>query len=148
MRRVWDKGWTMQNTSTEKAKLISLDNIERISTLVWSANGRQYLWGKGETSDVVGPTSVSDVSDYGWGKWFIFVIADCYFPPLYAVRHESFESAYEEFCDWQVEQLKIEELDLKDYDENALHYSSNGAPIDTESVQGFEVTLVRVECAS
>lgn len=55
-------------------------------------------------------------------KWFIFYVADCFCPPLYLIRANSWEDAYEAFCD---------------------EFSD---AIDTEAVQGFEVKLSRVYC--
>lgn len=117
------------------------------------SNERQYLWGEGETSDVVGPARVSDlIDDWGLdgGVWVIFYLADCAFPPLYAIRGRTFEEAYEVFVDWHAENqhgLKIEDSEMADYDQDNLNYTSNGIPVDTESVGGFEVKLVSVTMA-
>jgi hypothetical protein len=128
---------------------IELDGSE-YTTLIFQHDDTFYLWGEGRTYDTrPGPGRLTDVNtDWGSGKWFVFCVADCAFPPMFAIRHDSWEDAYAEFVDWQVEMLKIEESDLKDYkeggnDEGAdCDYTSNGVPVDTEAVKGFEVALV------
>ena len=134
-----------------KNKTIELSGVVATS-LLFAKGERQYLWGAGETSDVVGPARIVNVLD-DWdlddAVWCIFYLEDCYWPALYAVRGEHFQAAYEAFIDWHAENqhgLKIEDDELKDYDENTLHFTSNGIPVDTESVQGFEVKLISIGC--
>jgi hypothetical protein len=123
-----------------------LGEIEAKS-LLFEHEGRKYLWGEGETSDVVGPASLVDVNlDWGSGNFYLFAIADCAFPPLFVVQHSSFENAYEEFIDWKTDALKIDERDLPDYRDDFMT-NSNGVPVDTECVQGFEVKLIEAKFA-
>ena len=136
--------------TTTKPTTVTVHEIEAKS-LTFRKEDRLYLWGEGETSDVTGPARVSDVHDdwgLGDGVWCIFYLADCFSPPFYAVQGRTFEDAYEAFIDWHVESglhgLKIEEHELVDYNEESLHYTSNGVPVDTECVQGFEVKLVSI----
>lgn len=136
----------------EKTVTLYVDNEEKeVSTIVLEARGRRYLWGEGETSDVIGPSRVSDVfvtSNAVDDMWFIFFIADCYSPAIYAINAQSFQDAYEEFVDLKTDELKIEGRDLLDYqDENGelkddTNYNSSGVPVNTESVQGFDATLI------
>lgn len=137
--------------TNDQVKPICISDLQATS-LLFESKDRKYLWGKGETSDVVGPARVSHVIDE-WGldggTWFIFYLDDCFFPPMYAVRGEHFQAAYEAFCDWHAKNLhglKIEDDELKDYDEDSLSFTSNGIPIDAESVCGFEVKLVTIGC--
>jgi hypothetical protein len=80
--------------------------------------------------------------DSGWDNYFLFYVQDMFDPIKYIVSEKSFEDAYEAFIESQVEYLKIEEPDLKDYDENDIQYSCNGVPVDTESIQGQQVYLI------
>lgn len=78
------------------------------------------------------------------GEWYVFFEADCYSPPLYAVRANGWESAYE--CFIEEFATVISDPDLADYDDDCDHvaHTSRG-PVDTESINGFEVTLARVD---
>ncbi len=105
-----------------------------------------------------------------YGSFFVFYVEDCFDPPLYVIRADTFESAYEIFCDEFSRLIAIDDSDLSDYlheydcpnrgraltEENhedpcscggeRLNYSSSGVAIDTEAVQGSEITLLRVIC--
>lgn len=85
-------------------------------------------------------------TDYA-SPWFAFWEADCMAPPIYIVRAESWEAAYEDFCDVIA---PISDSDLPDYlnaaGEFEGNYNSNGQPIDTESVNGCEISLIEVTC--
>jgi hypothetical protein len=84
------------------------------------------------------------------GGWFLFWEADCYSPPVTAIRAGSFESAYEIFIDDFA--TLIDDLDLADYDLESddcrLHWSNrhptNGW-VDTESIDGCEALLIAIE---
>ena len=83
-------------------------------------------------------------------RWFIFYVEDCYSPPMTLVRARSWEEAYEIYIDWAAEHrgLEITEDARKDYegpDGLVCSYTSNGVPVDTKSIQGFEVRLERIE---
>ncbi len=80
------------------------------------------------------------------GKWFIFYVADCFDPPMFLIRARTWEDAYDTFCDEFSSLMRIEDADLKDYDEDTLHYSASGVPIDDEAAQGHEVTLDTIIC--
>ena len=103
---------------------------------------RYYVHGNLESSSVApGPVILSGFNDdEGDGKFFLFWIADCMSPPMYVIMEQSFEAAYEAFVDWQVEQLKIEQGEENGEDHSS--YTSNGVPVDTESVGGEEVFFV------
>lgn len=128
-------------------KPITISEVEA-EVLILEFGGNEYLWGPGETSSCrPGPVKIYDINmSWGSGRWFMFWVADTYDPAGYAIQHDSFENAYEEFCDWKEDMLKIEEPDLKDYMEDpenpTCSFSSKGVPIDTESIQGREVKLV------
>jgi hypothetical protein len=94
------------------------------------------------------PVDSAHVSDYGKG-YFAFWVEDCFDPSVAIVRADSFEDAYETFCDEFSDWLKIDESDLPDYtdeetDEYTGNYSASGVAIDTEAVNGRELTLLRV----
>lgn len=72
--------------------------------------------------------------------WFAFWVEDCAFPNVWLVRAESFESAYENFCD-TLPALNPSEVE----DEDACSRNSEGDPIDTEAVQGCGVELVSLQ---
>jgi len=132
---------------TKTKSTITLNDIEALR-LTFSIRGREHDYNPDPEKRGYPRGIVSDVNaEWGSGRWFAFWVEDCFNPSIYTIQHDSFEAAYEEFCDWQVDQLKIEDTDLKDYDESSLSYSSNGTPIDTEAVQGCECHLVRIECA-
>lgn len=133
-------------------KKINLNEVNGVTGMLFAGRGRHYAWGDSyPTSDVTGPASVTDVNtEWGSGKWFIFYQEDCAFPILYAVQHKSFESAIDEFIDWQVDQLKIPDADLKDYIDGGgnleCYHTSYGVPVDVSTVQGFEVQLIELRC--
>lgn len=124
-----------------------------------------WLWqdagniNKIETHDpmdrVGGPYELTDFVDdeYGFGeKWFIFYVQDSYFPTYDLVRGDSFEEAYQNYLDFAAEHrhIKIEEHEMKDYEDEKTgefrgNFTENGIAVDTENVQGFEVSLVRID---
>lgn len=132
---------------------IEIDETQN-PTLIFrnAANDRYYFHGQLESGNVApGPVRLSGMNvDEGDGRFFLFWIADCMSPPMYVVLASSLEDAYEIFVDWQVDQLKIEDDDLKDYIVDSATgevgkgatYTSSGVPIDTESVSGQEVFLL------
>lgn len=134
-----------------KTKGIRLSETDGCVSLKFDWESHQLLWEAEPVSEHYHPFAenvrrVSDVNieQAGWGNdvWVAFYIEDCFDPPVYILRASSWEEAYEEFIDWQVDQLKIEEPDLNDYDAESLTYSSNGVPVDTEGVRGKEVKLI------
>jgi hypothetical protein len=84
-------------------------------------------------------------------RWFIFAVVDSHFPVRELVRADSFEDAYEIYVDHAAEHwhCKIEESDMKDYLNDAGEYEgaydSSGNPVDTDSIQGCEVRLMRID---
>lgn len=121
---------------------------------IWTvdSNKGEWLWQKVQrikTHDpmdrVGGPFHVTGFIDDGGDKFFIFAVADCAFPLHDLVKSNSLESAYEAYIDWAAKKRHIEiaKGDLKDYDEENLHYTSDGIPVDDESVTGFPVRLVK-----
>lgn len=111
---------------------------------------------------------IDDFWNSSGSKLFIFYVADCFDPPLYLVQSDSFEDAYEQFIDHAAIHLglAIEDSELHEYSNNPatktnytreewdaltitekldsleIFYSSNGVPVDTESVQGEEASLL------
>lgn len=138
-------------TTKYKPKSLAFDVTARTLVFRNLHRDREYLWGEGETSDIVGPARLMDVNaDWGWGNWYLFWIADCAFPPLFVVQHTSFEDAYAEFIDWQTDMIKIDEDSLDDYKDESgeltCDFNSTGVPVDVENIGGEEVKLIRIEC--
>lgn len=77
--------------------------------------------------------------------WYLFWVEDCFDPPVYLVRGESFEDAYDWFLT-EKENLLAVDLDfLDDAEKNELitngtlpgmDYNDNGTLIYTEAIQG------------
>lgn len=130
------------------------------ATQIWvkDSRGNDWVWQKGKeitahdpADRVGGPFRIYDLVDEGSGeKLFIFAVADSYFPLHDLVRADTFEDAYEAYIDWAAKRrhLAIEPPDLQDYNEDDLHYTSDGVPVDTDNVQGFEVRFDRAEGVS
>ncbi len=134
---------------TKTKRTITLNDIEALR-LTFSIRGREHDYNRDPEKryDRIQCGIVTDINaDYGSGRWFAFWIEDCFDPCIYVIQQETFEAAYEDFCDWQADQLRIDEADLIGRDENFMNYTSNGTPIDTEAVQGCECHLVRIDCA-
>lgn len=84
--------------------------------------------------------------------WFAFWQEDCMSPPIWIVRAESFEAAYEEFLD-ELPETKLEDLDE---DQRAMVQSDGNGPdgytyaanglVYSENVSGVEIRLVEVTC--
>ena len=88
-------------------------------------------------------THCFNLDDYG-DHFFAFWVEDCFAPPIAIIRATLFEDAYEIFCDEFSRWMAIDETDLHDYDRETLNYSASGVAIDTESVQGEEIELLRI----
>jgi len=130
------------------------------ATAIWvrhrdAAEGEEWVWQKGKEivvhdpmDRVGGPYRLSGFVDEGSGEHlFVFVVVDCAFPAYDLVRADNFEDAYEAYVDWAAthRHITIEEPDLKDYKEEDLHYTSNGVPVDTETLTGWEAVFLRAE---
>lgn len=77
-------------------------------------------------------------------RWFLFANVDCFDPNVFIVRAKSFETAYDVFCDEFAKQagLLVDESDAADYPEDDRNYNNNGEHINTEGVQGYELSFV------
>jgi hypothetical protein len=112
----------------------------------WDHNGTRHVFGPSYASETdMESAKVHHILNESDGdKWFIFYTATGYWPVLTAVCHREFSEAYEAFIDSRVDELRIEPEDLKDYgDEDNFtgSFTSDGVPVDTELVQGFDVIL-------
>jgi hypothetical protein len=92
-----------------------------------------------------------DSSGSSWlEKAFLFYTEDCFDPPVYVQFGSSFEDAYESYCD-NDESLIIDAAAYDDYgvntDNATCGFTSDGMPIDTESISGFDLSLVSVSFA-
>lgn len=72
-------------------------------------------------------------------QFFAFWEEDCMDPPIWIVRAESFEKAYEDFVEQVVSRFPLSESDLTDYED--LTWTDNGW-VSTESVNGREIELI------
>jgi hypothetical protein len=74
---------------------------------------------------------------------YLCVNADCAFPPHYLVAADSIEEAHDEFLT-ETDSCLIEESDLKDYDQDSLRYDDNGRPMDTDSLQIRQLSIILI----
>lgn len=72
---------------------------------------------------------------------YLFVNADCAFPPHYVVFADSEDEALGWFLS-ETDACLIEEPDLSDYDQDNLSYDDNGRPMDTESLMYYKLKPV------
>ena len=83
------------------------------------------------------------------GLWFGMYEEDCAYPPIYLIRADSFESAYEVFCEEFVNPLDEDALRdcecTPEGDYENLTLTSRGW-ISTEAIMGYEVDLKEVTC--
>ena len=126
-----------------------LSNL-KISTAVFLHGDKRYVYNHPDTpKEKKIPVNVGDgylsgflaSSGSGWDKEaFIFTVVNCFDPCLYIQFGQSFEDAYESFCD-NAPELIIPESDFKDYDMDSenptCQFTSDGKPINTDNVQGF-----------
>ncbi len=123
---------------------------------IWVKDKRGQVWVYDHTRQAMshdpmdrvgGPYHISAfVPDGDGDNWFLFCVADSYFPPTDLCRGNSMEDAYEEYLDWAAEHrhLAISEEDLKDYGDE-YQTTSNGVPIDDQQVHCEEVSLFSVD---
>lgn len=76
---------------------------------------------------------------------YLFINADCAFPPHYVVFADNEDDALNIFLS-ETDVCLIEEPDLSDYDEEIVqgivHRDDNGRPMDAESLQYFKLKPV------
>jgi hypothetical protein len=92
------------------------------------------------------------------GEWFACYNVDCFDPPFAVIRAQTFEQAYEVFCDEFEDWLRVDPMGETDYHSaecNAtnhehcncdISYNSSGTHIDTDNVQIHSLTLVSITC--
>lgn len=132
-------------------------NLPAVKTATWkSPGGCLYTFAPGMEyeafhftfSDHKRVTAMLDSSGSSWlENAYLFYTEDCYDPPIYVQFGSTFEDAHESFCD-NDESLIIDESDYADYgvrtDNPTCGFTSEGQPIDTEGVRGFDLSLVSV----
>ena len=69
--------------------------------------------------------------------WLCYV-ADCAFPPMYAVPADSYEEAFSKITD-DTEICNIPDVDLKDYNPEDIQYSDSGTPIETDALYIYKL---------
>jgi hypothetical protein len=80
-------------------------------------------------------------------KFWLVYTADCAWPGLYLVRATDAGEALEVYLD-KTDHATISAEDIKDYDENAIHYADCGKRCDTESTGVHELELVAMITAA
>lgn len=127
------------------------------ATAIWVRSGKAEWVYQGKSRSIEshdpadrvgGPYRLYDFVDEGSGEHlFIFAVVDSHFPAHDLVRADSEQDAYEAYIDWAAKHrnIAIEEPDLKDYDPDQLHYTSDGVPVDDENVNMQEVEFVRAD---
>lgn len=94
---------------------------------------------------------VIDESGDSEAVWFAFFEEDCFDPPIYIVRAESWEQAYEDFLDTRPD------ADLSDWSDeeraefeaggnhpDGYSFTSDGRIVYSEAVMGYEIELKEV----
>ena len=145
---------------TSEQKTLSLgyvdcEQVQRIRVRQGEAEWVLDLSGAVEThapmDRVGGPYCIHAYVESDGEQWFLFSVVDCAFPLTDLVRGSSWEDAYETYVDWAAErrQIAIDEADFKDYavesDSPTCSFTSDGKPVDTDSVHGDQVTLIAIE---
>ena len=92
---------------------------------------------------------VLDESGDWAGSWFAFWEEDCRSPPIYIVRAESFEAAYEDFCGTLPNaEPDMDEDQRTQWEHSGMdHYTYSDAAghvVFTENVNGREIRLIEV----
>ena len=85
-------------------------------------------------------------------RWFAFYEEDCFDPPVWIVRADSWETAYEVFCDEALDSVDLEDLDPEQRVAvegegnlpDGYSISSDGKLIYTETSMGYEIELISV----
>lgn len=84
----------------------------------------------------------SDMFEYNH-KLFLFVNADCAFPPHYLVASDTEDEALDTFLS-NTDSCLVEEPDLQDYSEDSLSYDDKGRPMDTSQLQMVELKIMLI----
>jgi len=137
--------------TTKTENKITLNDVS-FNRLVFTKLGDSY---EGQTRHIIGANEEekynSDVDsiniketnfDEMEENFYLFANADCAFPVTWIINARTFEDAYDIYIDSNIEDLKINEEDLPDYNEDYMSYSENGIPIDTDCVQSYELKLI------
>ena len=81
-------------------------------------------------------------------RLFIACNVDCFDPPVWFIFADTWDEAYETACD-EIPALRIDDVDAKDYnidtDNPTCDFTSDGQPIDTETLEVWPVRLIRIE---
>jgi len=142
-------------TTTVALGYVDCDRVQRIRVQQGDAEWVLDLTGTVETHDpmdrVGGPYRVHAYVESDGDQWFLFSVVDCAFPLRDLVRGRSWEDAYETYIDWAAEHrhIVIDESDFGDYavetDNPTCNFTSNGKPVDTDSIQGGPAKLMAIE---
>ena len=130
-------------------------DIRKAKRIVVTHNGTTYYYNAdgpqiddAETAQRI--TAIDDDSLDSGNNLYIFCVADCAFPVYDLVAGECWEDAYGWYIDFAEKHrgIGVSESQMPDYIERGEftgQYTSDGKPVDTEAIQGFEVQLLRIE---
>ena len=82
-----------------------------------------------------------------WGqRAFLLAVADSHWPRQYLVFGDSFQDAWDWFCcdETVLPSIRVEPEDAADYADEDRQYNADGVHIDTDHVQGAEITVIAV----
>lgn len=86
---------------------------------------------------VEGRPVVRVIDEYSSGGFFVCFLDDCYDPPMYLVRGDSWDDAYDNFMvDPKIESFIMLD-DLTDLDPDSVTYNDNGTAVDSDAVMVF-----------
>lgn len=158
-------------TELERFKLDDINFAKNPHTIRVLCNEQEYVLTSDKTIEthdpmdrVGGPFCIhrlcEEGADNSGDRWFLFWIADSYFPPCILVRGDNEEDAYQNFIDWLGDKdandgeghygmivTDAEKLAQLETDEglDGVDYTSYGVPVDTSDVRMRECTIKALE---
>ncbi len=138
--------------SKNELKSIVVNNPDTL--IVEDSMGRLFGWARGDVPSVwtlpgtdrrikriSGCVNTESVT-----KLYVFWVADCFDPSVYLVGTDECNGDQDAFA-WFIteceDQVRVNDVDLPDYDEDSLNFNDNGTPVDTESVNYVRVRIVQ-----
>jgi len=151
----------LSDLTNDRAEIVRIEGRLDETTYVWdsrveSLDEIRRGFNQSQRIAIVGrrPSDIIYSSGLTQTRLFVALSADCMDPPLYFVLADSWEEAYETACD-DMPGIRIAAESLKDYEikqedgtvDHHCNWTSDGKPIDTESLQVHELRLTRIELA-
>ena len=161
MRRNGTRFPDLSDLTNDRAEIVRIEGRLDETTYVWDSRAESFddirrSCNQSQRIAIVGrrPTDILYSPGLIQVRLFVAFSADCFDPPLYFVFADSWEEAYETACD-DMPGIRIDAESLKDYEikqkdgtiDHQCDWTSNGQPIDTESLQVHELRLTRIELA-